>query len=127
MKAIMISVKASSPISSIKHVQPLTKWTMPCIPFVLYSLRICARRSTGDLPQLGRLGHFLKGSSASLGIIKLQHLCQNIQYYGNSKDESGTADIDPKEAKSRIERALSQARLEFAQAEQELASFYAGL
>jgi osomolarity two-component system phosphorelay intermediate protein YPD1 len=48
----------------------------------------------GNLDDLGSLGHFLKGSSATLGFIKIRDNCETIQKYGKSP-EKREAD-DPK-------------------------------
>lgn len=38
----------------------------------------------GDLNKLSSLGHFLKGSSASLGLVKVQNTCEEIQHLDNT-------------------------------------------
>lgn len=43
----------------------------------------------GDLLELSSLGHFLKGSSATLGLIKIKNACEIIQNLGAGLDESG--------------------------------------
>lgn len=45
------------------------------------------------------MGHFLKGSSATLGFTKVKDECEKIQHYGHRKDETGTVD-EPDDAKS---------------------------
>ncbi|KAJ2334466.1 Phosphorelay intermediate protein, partial [Coemansia sp. RSA 2681] len=35
-----------------------------------------------DLAKLSSLGHFLKGSSATIGVKKVQECCKHIQYLG---------------------------------------------
>jgi len=39
-----------------------------------------------DLPKLSSLGHFLKGSSATLGLIKLKDSCERIQNLGTTRE-----------------------------------------
>jgi len=80
----------------------------------------------GDLPTLSSLGHFLKGSSATLGLTKVKDSCEKIQHYGQKKDEDGTAD-EPDEAKclSRIKDALVIVKEEYAEVEKVLRKFYA--
>lgn len=51
-----------------------------------------------NLDELSSLGHFLKGSSATLGFTKVKDECEKIQHYGHKKDETGTAD-EPDESK----------------------------
>lgn len=55
--------------------------------------------SVRDLHELSQLGHFLKGSSATLGLTKIKDACEKIQHYGARKDVSGIID-EPDEAKS---------------------------
>ncbi|KAJ3474659.1 hypothetical protein NLI96_g12332 [Meripilus lineatus] len=38
------------------------------------------------LAELSSLGHFLKGSSAALGIHRVQNTCEEIQHYGKKED-----------------------------------------
>lgn len=47
-----------------------------------------------DLETLSQLGHFLKGSSATLGLTKVKNTCEKIQHLGSRKDETGTTEID---------------------------------
>lgn len=78
-----------------------------------------------DLGQLSSLGHFLKGSSATLGLTKVQHSCEKIQHYGGKKDETGTKDEDD-DAKclSRVRDILPKVRVEYADVEKRLKKFY---
>jgi hypothetical protein len=46
-------------------------------------------RDKSDLSQLHSLGHFLKGSSATLGLIKVRDSCEMIQNYGDYKNVKG--------------------------------------
>lgn len=41
-----------------------------------------------DLKELASLGHFLKGSSAALGVTRLSSFCQKIEHYGHLRDPS---------------------------------------
>lgn len=54
---------------------------------------MAADRETEDLPELSSLGHFLKGSSATLGFNKIKDECEKIQHFGHKKDETGTVDV----------------------------------
>jgi osomolarity two-component system phosphorelay intermediate protein YPD1 len=69
------------------------------------------------LAELGRLGHFLKGSSAAIGVIKVRDLCEKMQHWGHSKDETGSKPIKDEDALKYIEDALIQAREGFDEAE----------
>ncbi|KAI8832620.1 signal transduction histidine kinase [Chytriomyces cf. hyalinus JEL632] len=44
-----------------------------------------------DIESLGRLGHFQKGSSAALGLRKVQSTCEQIQHLGRRIDKDGNA------------------------------------
>jgi len=44
-----------------------------------------------DLGQLSSLGHFLKGSSATLGLVKIRDGCEAIQRYGKNENLDGSA------------------------------------
>ncbi|CAG8958316.1 hypothetical protein HYFRA_00000672 [Hymenoscyphus fraxineus] len=78
-----------------------------------------------DLKQLSSLGHFLKGSSATLGLTKVKDSCEKIQHYGQKKDEAGTED-EPDEDKclERIKDSLVQVKEEYAEVEKVLRKFY---
>jgi osomolarity two-component system phosphorelay intermediate protein YPD1 len=41
-----------------------------------------------DLKELASLGHFLKGSSAALGVTRVSSSCQKIEHYGHLRDLS---------------------------------------
>lgn len=67
-----------------------------------------------DLIQLSSLGHFLKGSSATLGLIKVRDCCEKIQNLGYQKDETGTTDIsDENECLDCISIALNDMKEEY--------------
>lgn len=51
-----------------------------------------------DLEELSSLGHFLKGSSATLGFTLVKNECEKIQHYGHKKNDTGEAD-EPDEEK----------------------------
>lgn len=82
-------------------------------------------RQKGDLAQLSAEGHFLKGSSATLGLTKVKDSCEKIQHYGQHKDETGTIE-EPDDAKclSRIKKTLDVVRVEYAEVEKVLRRFY---
>lgn len=43
-----------------------------------------------NLEELSSLGHFLKGSSATIGLVKIKEHCEKIQHYGAGKNAAGT-------------------------------------
>lgn len=83
-------------------------------------------REAKDLTKLSSLGHFLKGSSATLGLTKVKDSCEKIQHYGQKKGDDGTED-EPDEEKclERIEKTLKGVKVEYAEVEKVLKKFYA--
>lgn len=79
-----------------------------------------------DLATLSSLGHFLKGSSATLGLTKVKDSCEKIQHYGQKKDEAGTTD-EPNEEKclEKIKETLVTVKEEYAEVEKVLKKFFA--
>ncbi|TKX24072.1 multistep phosphorelay regulator [Elsinoe australis] len=77
-----------------------------------------------DLDQLSALGHFLKGSSATLGLTKVKDSCEKIQHFGAKKDESGSTEITADVALDKLRHTIAQAKVEFSDAERALRKFY---
>jgi len=87
-------------------------------------LGVCSEEK--DLATLSSLGHFLKGSSATLGLTKVKDSCEKIQHYGQQKDEAGTEDEpDKKKCLSLIKDTLVAVKEEYAEVEKVLKKFYA--
>uniref|UniRef100_A0A060TFA7 ARAD1D14080p n=1 Tax=Blastobotrys adeninivorans TaxID=409370 RepID=A0A060TFA7_BLAAD len=80
--------------------------------------------ATKDLKQLSSLGHFLKGSSAALGLTKIQNSCEKIQHLGNNLDETGNFSQEDSVCLDRIKAALSDARTDYANAQNYMQSFF---
>lgn len=80
---------------------------------------------TKNLDELSSLGHFLKGSSATLGFNKVKDECEKIQHYGHHKDETGTVD-EPDEAKllGLIEKSVKQAKNAYKNVEKLMNDYY---
>jgi osomolarity two-component system, phosphorelay intermediate protein YPD1 len=71
------------------------------------------------------LGHFLKGSSATLGLTKVKDSCEKIQHFGAHKDETGThEEPDAEVCLNRLEKTIAQTKKEFQEVEQKLKHFY---
>ncbi|WWC58487.1 uncharacterized protein I303_101030 [Kwoniella dejecticola CBS 10117] len=66
-----------------------------------------------DLAKLSSLGHFLKGSSAALGIIKVQASCEKMQHYGNKRDEEAGTSLESSEALERIKKLLVDCKKDY--------------
>ncbi|EAW10477.1 Hpt domain-containing protein [Aspergillus clavatus NRRL 1] len=77
------------------------------------------------LEELSSLGHFLKGSSATLGLSKVKEHCEKIQHYGSGKDETGTADEPDEETSLKnIKKTLTEVKKDYKEVEQVLRNFY---
>ena len=78
-----------------------------------------------DLVQLSSLGHFLKGSSATLGMTKVKDSCEKIQHFGAHKSADGSKDVpDDDECLESLKKTIKQAKVEFAEVEKRLRKFY---
>jgi osomolarity two-component system phosphorelay intermediate protein YPD1 len=78
-----------------------------------------------DLDKLKELGHFLKGSSAALGIYRVKESCEDIQHYGALRDERAHRNLSPADAISRIRATLISVKREYADAQRWLRAWYA--
>lgn len=77
-----------------------------------------------DLESLSSLGHFLKGSSAALGLYRVQNSCERIQHYGEMKDEAGTINVPDKDiCLQRIQDELATLKSNYLNTEQCLRSY----
>ncbi|WEW60863.1 Phosphorelay intermediate protein [Emydomyces testavorans] len=78
-----------------------------------------------DLSEVSQLGHFLKGSSATLGLTKVKDACEKIQNFGARKDESGIVD-EPDKAKSlsNIKKTLTEVKEDYNEVAKLLRDFY---
>jgi osomolarity two-component system phosphorelay intermediate protein YPD1 len=82
-------------------------------------------RDEKDLPELSSLGHFLKGSSATLGLIKVKDGCEKIQHFGASMDETGTlAQPDEETSLRAIKKTLDEVVVAYRQVEKLLRRYY---
>jgi osomolarity two-component system phosphorelay intermediate protein YPD1 len=78
-----------------------------------------------DLEQLSSLGHFLKGSSATLGLIKVKEHCEHIQHFGGNRDETGVMEIPDQEVcLDKIKAALGDMRAEYVKAQRYFKTLY---
>jgi len=73
-----------------------------------------------DLKKLAELGHFLKGSSAALGVAKVQASCELIQNYGHLR--GATEEV----ALNKIGVLSGRVRVEYTEAEAWLKDFFKG-
>ncbi|KLJ08615.1 osomolarity two-component system, phosphorelay intermediate protein YPD1 [Blastomyces silverae] len=78
-----------------------------------------------DLYKIYQLGHFLKGSSASLGLSKVKEACEKIQNLGGGKDESGTVNEPNKDVSlANIKKTLNETKKDYKDAVVRLKRFY---
>ncbi|KAA8916855.1 hypothetical protein TRICI_000974 [Trichomonascus ciferrii] len=80
---------------------------------------------TPDLAKLSSLGHFLKGSSAALGLTKVKNSCEKIQHLGAGKDETGSTEIsDEDNLIQQIVAILPDLKEEYFEAKKFFEDFY---
>lgn len=82
-------------------------------------------RKERNLDNLSDLGHFLKGSSATLGLIKVKDSCEKIQHFGARKDETGQrSEPDDDVSLRNLNREIEQAQKAYKDAERALREFF---
>ena len=92
---------------------------------VVYANIITLISVAQNLSELSSLGHFLKGSSATLGLTKVKDACEKIQHFGAGKDESGTVDISDKSLLlANIKQSVTGARKDYGDVAKGLRAFY---
>ncbi|KAJ2359255.1 Phosphorelay intermediate protein [Coemansia erecta] len=77
-----------------------------------------------DLSKLSSLGHFLKGSSATIGVKKVQECCKHIQFLGKLHNMDGQGSVDEDEALKLISKELPIGKAEYKKAKEFLGFFY---
>ncbi|UKZ82233.1 hypothetical protein TrVFT333_010018 [Trichoderma virens FT-333] len=77
-----------------------------------------------DLEKLSELGHFLKGSSATLGLIKVRDGCEKIQRYGKQENLDGSPEPDADVCLARVKEALMAVKSDYEEVEIGLKKFY---
>ncbi|KAI9666969.1 MAG: aspartate transaminase aat1 [Alyxoria varia] len=77
-----------------------------------------------NLPELSALGHFLKGSSATLGLTLIKQSCEKIQHLGHAKDETGTRDESEEHCLNAIRTELGKLRSEYKVVEGKLREYF---
>lgn len=105
------------------------------LPSVIYPLSFFSRlltlillfysyRDAEDLEKLSELGHFLKGSSATLGLVKVRDGCEKIQRYGKQENLDGSPENDVKVCLEQIKKALTAVKSDYEEVETGLRNFY---
>jgi len=77
-----------------------------------------------DLAELSRLGHFLKGSSATLGFTRIKDSCQIIQQYGSNLNVDGSPEPKKDVCLKKITDALKAAQVDKAALEEKMNKFF---
>ncbi|KAF5008295.1 hypothetical protein FDECE_5433 [Fusarium decemcellulare] len=77
-----------------------------------------------DLNALSSLGHFLKGSSATLGLVKVRDGCEKIQRFGKMENEDGSPLEDAAVCLTRIKEAFEGVKVDYAEVETALRKYY---
>lgn len=77
-----------------------------------------------ELLTLSELGHFLKGSSATLGLVRVRDGCEKIQRYGKNENLDGSPEEDSELCLKRIAEALVQVKADYAEVEKTLKAYY---
>ncbi|KAK4155100.1 signal transduction histidine kinase [Chaetomidium leptoderma] len=80
--------------------------------------------NASNLEELSGLGHFLKGSSATLGFNKIRDSCQIIQQYGHRMNVDGTPEPDQQVCLKRIGDALQAVKADTAELETAMRKFF---
>ena len=85
---------------------------------------MCDHREKKDLDTLSKLGHFLKGSSASIGLVAVSESCASMQNLGNLLDETGAKSITREKALSKCTELLETLKKDQVKAKAWLEKFY---
>lgn len=91
-----------------------------CSP-VLIDSRFNIRQVDG-LEKLSSLGHYLKGSSAALGISQVQASCERIQFLGKRQEDE--KEITEEDALKKLRDLVMQVQEEYVVAEKWLKGYY---
>lgn len=81
-------------------------------------------RERGDLAELYHLGHFLKGSSATIGLTKVKDSCEKIQRYGKKEKLDGSPEPNEKLCLRLISSVLVTVKSEYNEAKDKLEGFF---
>jgi osomolarity two-component system phosphorelay intermediate protein YPD1 len=90
-----------------------------------FNRSLTPNRDAKNLNELSSLGHFLKGSSATLGLVKVKDGCEKIQHFGAGKDETGTIDEPDDEVSLKaIKKTLDEVKTAYRKVEKLLRRYY---
>ncbi|KAL3474618.1 signal transduction histidine kinase [Aspergillus californicus] len=77
-----------------------------------------------DLPTLSSVGHYMRGSAHTVGMMEVRDGCERIQQYGKRVDDDGTLGLDAETCLDRIRDELHRVKDYYAIAEKGLRLFY---
>lgn len=77
-----------------------------------------------ELSSLSSLGHFLKGSSATLGFNRIRDSCQIIQQYGHKQTIDGASEPNEDVCLKKITEALKKAKQDTVDLENQMQTFF---
>jgi osomolarity two-component system phosphorelay intermediate protein YPD1 len=80
--------------------------------------------SARNLDELSALGHFLKGSSATLGFNKIRDSCQVIQQYGHKLTVDNSSEPDDDVCLKKIAEALKTVQVDTDALEKMMKKFF---
>ena len=76
------------------------------------------------MDELSKLGHYLKGSSATLGLVHIRDSCEKIQHWGAGYDETGSNSEDPEKCLTFISKEVRKLRAEYGIVRKALTEYY---
>lgn len=76
------------------------------------------------MKQLSELGHFLKGSSATLGLVKVRDGCEKIQRFGKFENVDGSHEENTELCLKRSGEALAEVKADYEDVERRLKTYY---
>ncbi|KAL4732577.1 Phosphorelay intermediate protein [Fusarium chlamydosporum] len=77
-----------------------------------------------NLETLSSLGHFLKGSSATLGLVKVRDGCEAIQRYGKNENLDGSEIKDNEKCLERIQEYFTAVKEDYDVVKKLLEQYY---
>ncbi|RGP76040.1 osomolarity two-component phosphorelay intermediate ypd1 [Fusarium longipes] len=89
-----------------------------------YCLSHAFNREDEDLEKLSSLGHFLKGSSATLGLVKIRDGCEAIQRYGKNENLDGSELKDDEKCLKLIRECFAVVKTDYKEVEKLLKQYY---
>ncbi|KAF5667610.1 osomolarity two-component phosphorelay intermediate ypd1 [Fusarium heterosporum] len=87
-------------------------------------VEIDAALENKNLAELSSLGHFLKGSSATLGLAKVRDGCEKMQRYGKKENVDGSPEDDEEICLQRIQEAFDAVKKDYHEVEEALKEYY---